>query len=576
MTFADIINKYTSILNCTAKELSRACGISEATFSRLRSGEKLPDIQIFKSTENGILSIAKLKNITDVTADDIKSDFALCADLPKFDAKAFKNNLNHLISSLSLNAADISRSLNYDSSYISRIRNGQRIPSDPEKMARGVAEFVTARFYNEAEQSAVVKLTGYEKDCFETEEDCKNAVYAFLFDKTTDTDTKEVSAFLKALNDFDLNKYISAIHFDELKVPSVPFSLPTSKYYYGVEAMKKGEIDFFKATVLSRSTKPVFLYSDMPMDDMAADIEFSKKYMFGLALLLKKKLHLNIIHDLNRPFNELMLGLESHIPLYMTGQISPYYLKGVQNNVFCHFLKVSGAAALSGECIDSHHNDGMYYLTNSKTGLEYYQKRADDLLEKAYPLMEIYRDDRKNHWNSFISADAGTDGDRRNILSSLPIYTATPEFLNTFLSSKGLNPDEIKSVCEFAQGRRAEIEKILLNNRITDEIPEFTKEEFENHPISLSVAGMFLESDFTYTYDDYISHLRLTEKFAETHPNYELTVSSVPAFRNINIYTHTGEWAMVSKNTAPVIHFVIKHPKLRQAIENIMIPVVEE
>lgn len=47
----------------------------------------------------------------------------------------------------------------------------------------------------------------------------------------------------------------------------------------------------------------------------------------------------------------MMLGLESWIPIYMTGQVSPYYLKGVQNTVYCHFHYVSGAAALTGECI---------------------------------------------------------------------------------------------------------------------------------------------------------------------------------------------------------------------------------
>ena len=151
-------------------------------------------------------------------------------------------------------------------------------------------------------------------------------------------------------------------------------------------------MDFFKATVLSKSTEPVFLYSDMPMEDMAADLDFSKKYMLGLALLLKKGLHLNIIHSLNRPFQEMMLGLESHIPLYMTGQISPYYLQSAPNTVFCHFLKVSGSAALSGECIAGCHEDGMYRLSRGKRDLAYYRKRADDLLQKAKPLMDIYRE----------------------------------------------------------------------------------------------------------------------------------------------------------------------------------------
>ena len=90
-----------------------------------------------------------------------------------------------------------------------------------------------------------------------------------------------------------------------------------------------------------------------------------------MAMMLKKKLHLNMIHNIDRPFEEMMLGLESWIPMYMTGQISPYYLDGAQNDVFLHFLKVSGTAALSGEAIAGHHEDGKYYLTKNKDEVAY-------------------------------------------------------------------------------------------------------------------------------------------------------------------------------------------------------------
>lgn len=65
------------------------------------------------------------------------------------------------------------------------------------------------------------------------------------------------------------------------------------------------------ATVLSKSAESVFMCSDMPMEDMAEDVEFGKEWMFAIAMMLKKGLHLNIIHNLDRPFNEMMLGLES-------------------------------------------------------------------------------------------------------------------------------------------------------------------------------------------------------------------------------------------------------------------------
>ena len=144
------------------------------------------------------------------------------------------------------------------------------------------------------------------------------------------------------------------------------------------------------------------MYSDMPMGEMAKDPEFPKKWMFGMAMMLKKGLHLNQIHDLNRSFEDMMLGLESWIPMYMTGQISPFYLKEPSNSVFLHLLKVSGAAALCGEAIVGHHAEGRYYLTKSRKELGYYTARAQELLSAARPLMDIYRIDNKNEFNAFL------------------------------------------------------------------------------------------------------------------------------------------------------------------------------
>lgn len=47
-------------------------------------------------------------------------------------------------------------------------------------------------------------------------------------------------------------------------------------------------------------------------------------------------------------------------------------------------------AALSGEAVAGYHADGKYYLTKSKREIEYYRKRADEMLANAYPLIEIH------------------------------------------------------------------------------------------------------------------------------------------------------------------------------------------
>ena len=98
-----------------------------------------------------------------------------------------------------------------------------------------------------------------------------------------------------------------------------------------------------------RSREPVFICSDMAIEELAQDMEFSKKWMLGTGGNPQKGTAPDMVHDLNRPFGEMMLGLESWIPLYMTGQIMPWYLPGRQNAVYGHLLFCSGAVAVEGE-----------------------------------------------------------------------------------------------------------------------------------------------------------------------------------------------------------------------------------
>lgn len=102
--------------------------------------------------------------------------------------------------------------------------------------------------------------------------------------------TDPLTDFLKRLNEFNLNEYIKTIRFDELKVPSIPFQLPGSRTYHGLQEIMDSELDFLKATVLSKSEESVIMYSDMPMEEMAKDPDFPKKWMFGMAMMLKKGL----------------------------------------------------------------------------------------------------------------------------------------------------------------------------------------------------------------------------------------------------------------------------------------------
>ena len=392
MDFKEKLNEYIEQLGCTSKELAQASGLSAATISRYRSGDRLPqwDSENYNKLIAGLSGLAQEKCISSLTESAISETLSIFSENTFVDIHRLQTNFNYLLNTLSLNVSELSRALNYDASYISRIRNGQRKPADPQEFATKITDFVTHKYQDVSQKSQIAALIGCDADAFKDPDIYRTSLFHWLTNQTQPS-KNYMPDFLKKLEQFDLNEYIRAIHFDEMKVPTAPFQFPTSRSYYGLKEMMDSELAFLKATVLSKSVEPVAMYSDMPMGEMAKDPEFPKKWMFGMAMMLKKGLHLNQIHNLDRSFEDMMLGLESWIPMYMTGQISPYYLKGSPGNIFSHFLKVSGTAALSGEAICGYHSEGRYYLTKNKEEVAHYRKRADRLLSKASPLMKIYR-----------------------------------------------------------------------------------------------------------------------------------------------------------------------------------------
>lgn len=575
MNFKEILNKYLKELNCSSKKLSNESGLSESVISRYRSGERTPlknSEQLNKLTK-ALFNIAKDNDKNKYTLDKIVSDFNSTLASDDFDYTTFSNNLNTLITSLNINTHEMSKYIVFDASHISRIRYGKAKPSNPVEFSNKICSYILNRYKNPDDINNLMMIIGCKKSDLSNEK-----IYSTLFNWLTSEIVpvkSKVSDFLHHLDSFNLDDYIKVIKFDELKVPSIPFYKAKTKHYYGIEEMKQGELNFFKGTVLSKSKEDIFMCSDMPMEDMAKDIDFGKKWMFAIAMCLKKGHHLNIIHNLDRPFNEMMLGLESWIPIYMTGQISPYYLSNLKNNVYNHLNYVSAAAALSGECINGFHNKGMYYLTTNKNEIEYYKEKSDLLLKKAKPLMEIYRESNIKEYHLFLKKDENIECDRTRYISSLPLFTISDELLIKILKRNKLTKEEIDKIIKYKNNEFKYMNSILKKNKVFDYIYIIKEDEFISDTPSLLLNNLFIDKIINYTYKEYIEHLKLTNEYAKNNKNYNILTEKDKTFKNITITILKNNHVIISKNSNPTIHFVIRHPKLVAAIESFN-PLVKE
>lgn len=555
--FKDVLNNYLNELKISSKELSLKSNISESVISRYRSGSRVPNEEQILKLATAIYNISIVQNIDMYTKEIITETLLNSITKDDFDYDNFSENLNELINILKININEMSRYITFDSSHISRIRYGKAKPSDPIEFSNKICNYIVTKYSTDSKLKLLSILNCTNKDIEDN-----NKLFLLLHNWLTNNKTNKnyINDFLNNLDDFNLNDYIKVIKFDELKIPNIPFYRVKTKNYYGIEEMKNGELDFFKGTVLSKTMEDIFMCSDMPMEDMAKDTDFGKKWMFAIAMSLKKGLHLNIIHNLNRPFNEMMLGLESWIPIYMTGQISPYYFKDNKNNIYEQLNYVSGSCALTGECIKGNHDKGKYYLTGNNKEVEYYKEKARLLLKKANSLMDIYND--FDNYQHFLVKDSKVNGNRKRFLSTLPLFTIKDELLIDILKRNNISEDDIKQIVKYKKIEENNIKNILKNNVINDNIYILDDNDSLNFPIE----NIFCNQKIKYNYDEYLKHLEMTKKYK--NDNYKLNIVDNKTFKNITITIIENSHVIISKNSDPVIHFVIRHPKLVSAISN--------
>lgn len=556
MKFSEKLNGYIRRLSCTAKELSEASQLSSAAISRLRSGSRLPDGKDLERLVGGILAVAARKGVRGLSAEEVRSDLSEASDLFLLDAELFRGNLNRLLEALSVSVSDLARALNYDTSYLSRVRSGQRTPADLRGFSAEVAKYAAGRFTGEPQRLTVAQLIGVSpKDLSD------DAAYYRLLLKWLTGDGRSgansVMAFLETLDRFDQEGYLKAIRYGEWKVPTVPFSFPTTKRYYGAEEMKKGVLDFLKVTAFSKSEEPAILYNGIPLEESGED-DFRKKYRFGLAVLVKKGLQLRMIHDVGYPFSELMQSLSGYIPFYMSGQLTPYWLEN--GGAFCRSLQVSGAAAIAGECVADGVSHGMACLTKGREELSFYGMQAEDLLKKSRPLMEILRAEERERF--FAAAAAGT-GAFRCRLSGLPLYTASEALLRRMLESRGIPEEEGRAVLARAARQREQAEAFLKRGTALVEVPQLSEEAFSES--SVGIEGLSKEA--FYRFEEYREHLHETLEFIGLHENCGLKETEAPVFRSLDLWICPGEWAVIAKKGRETVSFLTRYPPLLRSLE---------
>ena len=413
MSFATTLDGYCKALNRTNQDIALACDVSPSTLSRYRNGVHTPDDrdEVVDNLASGIARMARATG-TPGKWDESEIRQSLKASLSEADMVGMDFNMRFdaIMNLTGMRNAKVAQILDVDPSYISRIRKGQRQPGNMRSFATTIsllaAHFCLERnLIDDLGDLTGMPMLALEAPDWETDDESSIAEVIevwLLGDNIVRADMMRLKQFFIWCDTTDFSPWLTLEGAPTEKASSQP--APFARFYYGVGAMRNAEIGFLETTSASHA-QTMSLSSDMPLMQIEPSSSFLERYQQGIIKVLKTGCHVNVIFNMERPLEETIRSLRMWHPLYMTGRVSPHYLIGLNNRLFCHVNYVSDVCALSSEAVMGHAEDGRYYLTTRPEDLQYYRRKMGYILEKSSSLLDIYRDIDPGRLEQFRKAE---------------------------------------------------------------------------------------------------------------------------------------------------------------------------
>lgn len=121
----------------------------------------MPEADTLRKLSAGITSIAEKNGQTDISFDSVFSQFMEELGVVDTDNTQFSCNFENLVNTLQINLNELAKSMGYDPSYLSRIKKGQRIPTDINEFAESLSRFLMRKYRGSEETDQICILIGY-------------------------------------------------------------------------------------------------------------------------------------------------------------------------------------------------------------------------------------------------------------------------------------------------------------------------------------------------------------------------------------------------------------------------------
>lgn len=568
MKFSQLLSKYCQDLSCSNIELSKRTNIDPSLISRLKNGKRLTQVnkKVIKSISHALLEIANEKNIITFPKDvNLHLSKALKKQLNDVEDSelSFSKNFDVLLLQLNIKNNHIAKYLVVDPSYISRIRNNERIPFNLEEFINKVCKYLIKYYFDN--ESLVVLSELLDLDINNLTVDLFSLEISNYLKSNTNHQNKPIETFLKQVDKYQIQTLVKDQKIlDEIENT---FTIPKSRRYYDAEETKQSIIDFYTLVIKSDITSDIIVYNDFPLKIYWNDTMFIKKWLLLMQLAVEKGNNIYKIHYLDEPGAAIFDEINSWLPLYISGNVKPYYIDQVTHAVSRSLLLVaSDICAVIGEStVDD--NTIMTRLTKIPEEIKYYESKCKSFLEVAKPLAKIFFSKDEKEYEAYLHSRSNKEENYLRMINMPPNFTMTDSLFEKLLNNNQLSKNFIKEIKQIIQYRNNSIKIFLKDYQMLDVLSVLSEDEFKTNPRKMIIARSDNYEDIYYTYEDYLEHISASKLYAKENPNYKLIISNKISFENIEFYIKRKNCVVVEKINEPVVSIVFKNEKIVEAFE---------
>ncbi|MEA5039120.1 MAG: transcriptional regulator [Clostridiaceae bacterium] len=457
----------------------------------------------------------------------------------------FADKLNFLMTITETSNSVLAGRVSLDASYISRLRRGKRLMPRDAGIIQSMAASLARRCSGDYQKKVLSDVLGLA-----SLPDDSAAFAGRIADWLLHGNpggVEPVEQFLSCFSNLGSHP-VSARPQMKYQPPSLHEAV---SIFYGIEGKRQAAEYFLSEVAACEKPQTLLLFSGEETSWMTADPEFSHKWAELMIRILSKGNKIKIIHTISRDLDEMLSAIGQWMPLYMSGNIEPYFYPKKRDGVFKRTLFIAPeTAAVVSNSIGDQISIAANVLYRDHEAVTSFAEEFLQYLRLCRPLMRIFTARDRDAYFSTLAEFERERADTLLKTESLSVLTMPETLLASIAGRSGSGSSNNPSIHAERYGRFREN---LKTNHFTELIHLPDIDMVKKGGVKVSMSDMLGGGAVHYTPKEFVAHLKNIVDLLCSCENYHVRLIDRPGDDRYMVYAREELGVIVAKTSQPPI-----------------------